>query len=413
MINSISNPLVSFKSLNFTLFFFGSMLTASADCMMATALPLLVLELTNDIELVGIVCAVYFLPSLIFALFSGVIIDALGREKIVLYFAQIGAFLVLSIISLCLFYGYMTFGLLLFFCVIQGVFDSIDYPARHSFVRILIKDKAHLSNAVSLMSVISGLSRIMGPSMAALIIANLGLYYCFVFAALFYLPALLSFVFIKITFYTEQKHLTKNFFKSISTAFSYAKRHDILLTSFLIFFIVTIFVPNYAVSISALVKMSFKASDEDFAYVMSFLGVGLLIGASLNTLGKHRTSMCLIFLTAIGSIICIGASAFTNSIFMLGLCLAGTGFFFVIFTNLVITCIQTHGSMKLRGRMMSIYTLVYFSTAPVGMYLSGELADKLGARTALLVSSGLCFAITISLLMYKIFARNFIKNARN
>ena len=411
MINAISNPLVSFKSLNFTLFFFGSMLTASADCMMATALPLLVLELTNDIELVGIVCAVYFLPSLIFALFSGVIIDALGREKIVLYFAQIGAFLVLSIISLCLFYGYMTFGLLLFFCVIQGVFDSIDYPARHSFVRILIKDKAHLSNAVSLMSVISGLSRIMGPSMAALIIANLGLYYCFVFAALFCLPALLSFVFIKITFYTEQKHLTKNFFKSISTAFSYAKRHDILLTSFLICLIVAIFVPNYAVSISALVKMSFKASDEDFAYVMSFLGVGLLIGASLNTLGKHRTSMCLIFLTAIGSIICIGASAFTNSIFMLGLCLAGTGF--LIFTNLVITCIQTHGSMKLRGRMMSIYTLVYFSTAPVGMYLSGELASMFGARIALFTSSGLSFAAVALLLMYKIFARNFIKNARS
>lgn len=407
MINAISNPLVSFKSLNFTLFFFGSMFISSAAWIVTATLPLLVLNLTNDIELVGIIFAIYFLPSLIFTLFSGVIIDALGREKIVLYFTQSATFLTLSSIWLCLFFGYMTFGLLLFFVVIQGLINSIDYPARHSFVRVLIKDKAHLSNAVSLMAVTTSLSRIIGPSIAALIISSLGLNYCLVFAAVFCLPILLAFIFIKIPFHTEQKHLAKNFLKSINTAFSYAKRHDILLTCFLLFFIVSLFVPNYAVSISALVKMSFGAGDEDFAYVMSFLGIGALIGTSLNTLRKHRTSMCLIFLVGFCSIICIGASAFTNSIFMLGLCLAGTGFFFVIFTNLVITCIQTHGPMKLRGRMMGIYTLIYFSTAPVGMYLSGELASALGARMALLTSSGLCFAAVTMLLIYKIFIRKF------
>lgn len=170
--------------------------------------------------------------------------------------------------------------------------------------------------------------------------------------------------------------------------------------------------PNYEVSISALVKINFGASDEDFAYVMSFLGFGSLLGAGVNTFYKQKTSMCLVFLIGIGSIICIGATAFTNSIFTLGFWLAATGFFFIIFSNLVIICIQTHGPMKLRGRMMSIYTLIYFGTAPFGLYLSGQLADELGARAALLISSGACFIIVLLLLTYKIFARisrNYIK----
>lgn len=283
-------------------------------------------------------------------------------------------------------------------------------------MRVLVENKKHLSNAVSLMAVTSSLSRIAGPSIAALIIVSFGIKYCWIFIALFCLSILLSLFFIKITAYNRQKHLYKNLLASIKSALDYAKRHDILLTSFLAFFIVTVFVPNYSVSISALVKMSFGASDEDFVYVMSFLGLGALIGASLNTLRKHRISMCAIFLSGMSSIVCIGATAFTNNIFTLGLWFAGTGFFFVIFTNLVITCIQTHGPMKLRGRIMSIYTLIYFGAAPIGSYIAGQLADEFGARSALLVSSGASFVILSLLLFYKIFAgisRNYIINSKN
>lgn len=221
----------------------------------------------------------------------------------------------------------MSFALLLVLAFVYGIFSSVDSTAKYSLVPAIV-EKDKIANASALMSVAGGVVKIAGPSLAGVALAIFGLWACFLANALSFVAMIVALLLIKPRKIAQEKK--QNIFKSIKLSLIYIKNHSVLLTPLVIFFIASVCIPNYAISISALVRFALGGGDDDFGYVMIFLGVGALIGGLLNTTHKPKVPIRSLYFSVITSAICLLGAGLAREYFSLCFCLAGTSLAFVI-----------------------------------------------------------------------------------
>lgn len=398
MPKTLPNQLKAFESRNFVYYFAGASISQTGTWMQNVSMPLLCLKLTASPALAGVVAGAEFLPSIFISLFAGAFIDRLKNEKLILYITQSVMLFCALFIGLCVFFDFMSFVLLLVLAFIYGIFSAVDSTAKYSLTPAIV-EKNQIANASALMSVAGGVVKIAGPSLAGITLAAFGLGACFLANALSFVAMIVALLLIKPRKIAQEKK--QSILQSIKLSLLYIKNHKVLLTPLVIFFIASICIPNYAISISALVRFALGGGDDDFGYVMSFLGVGALMGGLLNTTHKPRVPIRSLYFSVITSAICLFGSGMANGYLVLGFCLAGTSLAFVITQNIVSIYLQSYTRAKFRGRVMSVLILIYFGTAPFGMYLAGLLASVFGARLGVFISSGGCLVAIFALIIYK------------
>jgi MFS family permease len=357
----------------------------------------LVLSLTGSPLLLGLVGTIQFLPVTFFSLFAGVLVDKFPKKKI-LIFTQTISMLLAFILSALVFTHTVRYEYIMVLALCLGFCNTIDMPTRQAF-NVEIVGKEDLMNAITLNSATFNLARIIGPAIGALFMAGFGAGWCFLLNGFSFMAVIYGLVHIEVKNYVRKKNSEKGMLKEIKDGLKYIKSKPVLLETLLLVSIMGVFVFNYGVLIPVFTKNVLHMGEKTYGSLMSALGAGSLIGALLVSFkskgGPNRMLM-------MGSSIAIGImlifTGMSNLYYFTALSLAITGIFNMFFSTTANTTLQLNSKDEYRGRVMSVYSLVFAGATPIGNLFSGFVAGEYGAGAAFIIS-GVSTVVLILLLI--------------
>ncbi|WP_165414706.1 MFS transporter [Clostridium estertheticum] len=357
----------------------------------------LVLSLTGSPFLLGLVGAMQFLPITFFSLFAGVLTDKFPKKKI-LIFTQSVSMILAFILSALVFTNTLKYEHLIALALCLGFCNTLDMPTRQAF-NVEIVGKDDLMNAIALNSATFNLARIIGPAIGALLMGYLGAGWCFLLNGFSFMAVIYGLVHIEAINYVRKKTSEKGMLKEILDGLKYIKSKSILLETLILISIMGIFVFNYNVLIPVFTKTVLHMQEKTYGILLSSLGAGSLIGALLMSFkSKNGPNKILMIGSSIGIGIMLIFTGISNLYYFTALSLAVTGIFNMFFSTTANSMLQLNSKDEYRGRVMSVYSLVFAGFTPLGSLLSGFVAEKYGADTCFILS-GISAIILILLLV--------------
>ncbi len=385
---------IIFRSLqyrNYRLFFSGQGISLVGTWMQRIAMPWLVYHITGSVVLLGVVSFAGQIPTFILAPVAGVLTDRWNRYY-VLIVSQIVAMLQALALTWLFYSGTIEVWHIVGLSVLMGCFNAFDVPSRHAFVVDLVEKKEDLGNAIALNSLMFNGARIIGPSIAGVLLASAGEGICFLSNAISYLFVIASLLFMKVTPHEKVKrntHILKDMQEGFNYAFGFAPiKHLILLLG-----LVSVMTMPYSVLMPVFAKEILHGGSHTFGFLMGAAGFGALVGGLY--LASRKTILRLGRIVPIAAAISgIGLIAFSLSRYfllsMLMMVIAGLGM--MLHTASSNTILQTILEEDKRGRVMSIYTMAIMGTAPFGSLMAGSLAKIIGSPNTILIGGIACIA---------------------
>lgn len=382
---------------NYRYFWFGQCISLIGTWTQNIGQSWLVLSLTGSPFLLGLVGTMQFLPVTFFSLFAGVLTDKFPKKKI-LIFTQTVSMLLAFILSALVFTNTLKYEYIIVLALCLGFCNTLDMPTRQAF-NMEIVGKGDLMNAIALNSATFNLARIIGPAIGAMLMGYLGAGWCFLLNGFSFMAVIYGLVHIEVVDYVRIKTSEKGILKEIMDGLKYIKSKPVLLETLVLVSIMGVFVFNYSVLIPVFTKNVLHMQEKTYGILLSALGAGSLIGALLVSFkskgGPKRILM-------IGSSISIGImlifTGISNLYYFTALSLAITGIFNMFFSTTANSTLQLNSKDEYRGRVMSVYSLVFAGFTPVGSLFSGFVAEKYGARFCFILS-GICTIVLILLLL--------------
>ncbi|MCO1601911.1 MFS transporter [Desulfosporosinus nitroreducens] len=381
---------------NFRIYWLGQCVSLIGTWMQSIGQTWLVFSLTGSPMLVGLLGAIQFLPITFFSLFAGVMIDKYPKRTILLITQFISMILAFTLFML-VFTHTVRYEYILILALILGFLNTVDIPTRQSFT-IELAGKQDLMNAIALNSATFNLARIIGPAIGALIMASLGPAWCFFLNGLSFMAVLISLLKIKVKPYVRKK-VKNNILKEIKDGLKYIAGEPPLLKTLLMVLIIGIFVFNFNVLIPVFTKNVLHQGEYVYGFLMSALGAGSFLGAlmvSLNSKSGPKANVL------IGSAVVVSINliliSVTKMYYYTGVLLIITGIFNIWFSTTANSILQINAKDEYRGRVMSVYSLVFAGASPIGNMFAGFAADRFGAHTAFWLTGALTL-ISIALLM--------------
>lgn len=352
----------------------------------------LVLELTNDPIALGLVAAAQFTPVLFLGLFGGILADAVSKRKALVY-TQVAAGLLALILGVLVVTGEVQVWHVFVLALGLGVVNSFDMPVRQSFVVEMV-GRSDIANAVALNSAVFNITRIIGPAIAGLSIAAVGIHPLFFINAVSYLAVVVSLVFMRpneLRRPTERAVVERNLrsvINSLVEGLRYTRRDPQIFLAIAVLGVVSTFALNFQVLIPLVARDVLLGDADTYGFLMAATGVGSVLSAVSIAFGKRPgMGRLLVGAAAIGvAVVGVGLSRSIPLSLALML-LAGWGLI-----SMAATCntiIQLAVPDVLRGRVMSVYTTVFAGSTPFGGIFSGGLAAIGGAPAALIVGGSI------------------------
>jgi len=374
---------------NYRVYFFGQMVSNIGTWMQTTGQAWLVLRITGSPLALGTVTTLQFLPITILSLFGGVVADRFPKRKF-LMFTQTTSMLQAAVLFVLVATDTVQLWHIYVLAVILGTTNSFDSPTRQSFPIELV-GREHLANAVALNSTMFNTARILGPSIAGIVISTAGLPVTFLCNSLSFLGALTALALMRPR---EMRALPPrrpggNVFRQIGEGLSYAAHTPRVLYLFILLGFIGTFGYNFTVIIPLVAEFVLNVGPSRFGLLTSFLGAGSLI-AAMGLAGFGAGSPRVALLAALGFVALfalLAASPWYWATAVLFLCL---GFAGLTFTKTISTNLQLTVPDELRGRIMSINFLLVAGSTPLGGYLTGLLSEAWGVPAALGAESALC-----------------------
>jgi MFS family permease len=243
------------------------------------AQPWLAYSLTKSPLLLSLVGTLQFLPSLVFSLFAGVIIDKYPKKRILLL-TQSASLIITFILAVLVWTGKIQYWHILVLALALGVVNSLDMPARQAFVIELV-GKEDVMNAVALNASVFNIARVIGPALAGVVMGFFGIAWCFFINSISFAAVVINLLFIK-PLPIENKFKSKGkVLDDIKDGLRYIYKHPFLLTVVLIMAVVGTFAMNFNVLVPVYAKEVLKQQEMGFGFLMSFMGIGSFTGAIL------------------------------------------------------------------------------------------------------------------------------------
>ncbi len=390
-----------FRSLqhrNYRLFFTGQSISLIGTWMQRIALPWLVYHMTGSAFLLGLVGFAGQIPTFLLSPVAGVVIDRFSRYKVLLI-TQILSLIQASILAVLALTGVIQIWHIVLLSVIFGCINAFDTPSRHSFVIEMVEKKETLGNAIALNSLMFNGARLIGPSIAGVMLATTGEGVCFLINAISYIFVIVSLLMMNVPKREFPRKETR-MFRELKEGFGYTFgflpiKHIIILLA-----VVNLMGSSYQVLMPVFTKEILHGGSDIFGFLMAAAGFGALIGAaylasreSVLRLGRIIPTAATVFGAG------LVALSFTNIIPVT------IGLMFIIGLGLMLnsascnTILQTITDDDMRGRVMSFYTMAIMGTAPFGSLLAGSLARLIGTQYAILIGGVSCIAA--ALVFYK------------
>jgi MFS family permease len=371
---------------NYRLFFAGQVVSNTGTWMQRIAQDWLVLQITNSPLAVGITTALQFLPMLLFGLWGGLIVDRYPKRRLLLITQSVmGALAVmLAVLTLA---GVVQVWQVYLIALGLGMATVVDNPARQTFVNEMVP-KRLVRNAVSLNSGNFQLARMLGPAAAGVLISLVGIGYAFALNALSFVAVLVALLLMR-TRELLRMPLAERGPGQLREGLRYVRRTPALLWPIVLVFFVGTFGYNFPIILSAYTKDIFNSGADVYGLLNTAMAAGSVVGALV---AARRT-------TATLSVLFLSAAAVGLGLMVLGLTpwfipfvvmLVIIGFVSVTFNTLGNSSVQLASDPELRGRVMSLYMLVFMGGTPLGSLLIGWITEQWGAPIALIISGGVC-----------------------
>jgi len=394
------------KYRNFRIFFFGQGISLIGTWMQHIAMSWLVYKMTNSVFMLGVVGFASQIPTFVLSPFTGVLADRHNRHKILLL-TQLLAMLQAFILAFLTLTGNIAVWHIIVMGVFLGCVNSLDIPARHSFILQMIEEKENLGNAIALNSMMFNLARLIGPSIAGVLIAITGEGVCFLINAVSYLAVIVSLLAmdrdIKIR---KDKKVNYDIFKDLKEGFDYAFGLKPIRAILLLLGIIGLMGMSYAVLMPVFAKDILGGGPHTLGYLMAAIGLGALTGTSyLASRKKPLTPGNLLPLSAGIFGLSIIAFSFSHDIWVSLPLLFVSGFGIMVQMASSNTILQTIVEDDKRGRVMSFYTMAFMGMAPLGSLLAGGMATRLGVSNTLIISGACCIIAAVVFVFKKPFLK--------
>lgn len=378
---------------NYRLFWFGQLVSLTGTWMQSTAQGWLVLQLTDSAFLLGLVGALQFLPVLLFSLFGGVVADRVRKRDLILI-TQAAAMVLAFTLAILTSTGLVQIWHVMILAALLGLVNAFDMPTRQSFIVEMV-GKEDLMNAIALNSSVFNVARIIGPAIAGLLIGRLGLAVCFYLNGLSFLAVIGGLMAMRIQSPTPPPTVRDSVWKNLSEGLGYIRQTAIVWFVILQLAVLSIFGMNFNVVIPVLARDVLNAGAEGYGLLLSAIGVGSLVGALFLAYFGRTPRLGLLlsagFLFGALQVVAGGVRWFPLS----SLLLVGIGVTFITITATANTLLQTTSPDRLRGRVMSVYTLVFAGSTPVGNLFAGTIAHTVDPAAPLVVGGLICAIATL------------------
>jgi len=368
----------SLKHRNFQLFFSGQLISLVGTWMDTAAEALLVYRLTGSSLLLGTVAFAGQLPISLFSPAGGFVADRFDRRKVVIG-TQTASMLLAGTLAFLTLTHRVTVGEIICLAASMGVVNAFDIPTRQAFLVEMV-GREDLMNAIALNSSMFQGARVIGPVIAGIVVYKIGEGWCFFGNSVSYIAVIVGLILMRIAPKPAKAGPNAPFIEHIREGFRYARNTGPIWSLLLLIALVSLVAMPYSVLMPVFAEKVLHGTARTYGVLMGSVGVGACIGAL--TLASRRGVNGLGRLVAIACG-CFGASMILFSfsrLYWLSICfLIPMGFSMMTQTASSNTLIQVMVPDRLRGRIMSVYSMMFMGMAPLGALLFGALAQRIGA----------------------------------
>jgi MFS family permease len=372
----------TFQSLrvrNYRLYFTGQIISVSGTWMQSVAQAWLVLKLTGSGVALGFTTALQFTPMLLLGAWGGLMADRFDKRKLLIG-TQVGAGILALFLGILTASGVIRLWMVFAFAVAFGVVTMLDNPARQAFVVEMVGPD-ELTNAVGLNSATFNAARIVGPAIAGVLIATVGIAPCFLINAVSYIAVIVALGAMRSSELHRGEPLPRKK-GQLREGFQYVWSTPALRGPLLLMAVVGTLAFNFQVILPLVAKYTFHGDAGTYGAISSLMGAGTLVGALVAAAGRRSTPRFLAAAAVVfGVLILVAAGAPTLALEMVAV--VPMGFASMTFVVTANSTLQLNSSREMRGRVMALYAVVFLGSTPIGGPIVGWVSQHYGARAAL------------------------------
>lgn len=379
----------AFQHRNYRLFFVGQSISLIGTWMQQVAMAWLVYRLTDSAFLLGVVAFSGQAPTFLLAAVAGVYADRWNRARL-FFLTQALSMIQALVLAYLTMTGQIVVWHIIFMSTFLGLILAFDIPVRQSFVAALVDRKEDLGNAIALNSLMMNGARLVGPSIAGMLVGLVGEGICFLINGLSFLGILVALMRIKVR-KPDKKNRHSPLWSELREGFFYAWRFVPIRYILLLIALVSFIGVPYSTLLPVFARDILRGGSHTLGFLMAFSGVGALTGSlflasrmSVQGLGRWIAAASMIFG---GGIMAFSQS---NVFYFSGLMILFIGFGLIVQIAGGNTIIQTIVDEEKRGRVMSIFTMAFMGMPPFGSLFLGFLASRMGAPRTLMLGGVVC-----------------------
>lgn len=374
---------------NYRLFFIGQLISLTGSWMQIIAVSWLVYRVTNSALLLGLIAFTTQIPIFFISPFAGVLADRWNRRH-VLVITQTLAMIQALILAILTFFGIVSLWHIIILSVFMGLVNAFDVPVRQAFIVDMVENKKDLSNAIALNSFIFNGARLIGASIAGILIAIIGEGMCFLLNSLSFLAVIAALLAMKIK-PKKIRDTNKHILYELKDGFNYVYSSLPIRSILLLVSLISLVGMSYMIIMPIFAKDILKGGAQTLGFLMGATGLGAVLGAvylasrkDIHGLEKNIFIATIIFGAG------LAAFSFSRFLWLSALLMLCVGFGMMMQVASSNTLLQHLTHDDKRGRVMSFYAIAFMGMAPFGSLLAGTLASSIGAPLTLLISGCSC-----------------------
>ena len=377
---------------NYRLFFGGQIVSLIGSWISMTATSWLVYRLTGSAMALGVVGFAGQFPGFVMGPFAGALLDRWDRHRM-LVVTQSLSMLQSFLLALLTFTGHITVEAIVVLNAVQGVVNAFDMPARQAFVPTIISDREDLANAIAMNSSMFNAARLIGPSIAGLLIAAAGEAWCFFVDGISYFAVIIALLAMKDVRRQHRPAAHPGMMAHLLEGWRYVAGFRPIRSLMLQLAWLCLVAMPFSVLMPVFAETILGGGPHTLGLLMGASGLGALLGALWLTTRKS--------VVGLGRVILINTVVFGGGLIGFALSqwlwlslvfMTVAGFGMMVQMGSTNTVIQTIVDEEKRGRVMSFYVMSFLGTAPFGSLLAGWLSTRIGAQQTVFLSGVLCVA---------------------
>ncbi len=391
-----SRTFAALRVRNFRLYFIGQLISTSGTWMQSVAQGWLLLQITGSSVDLGIAVALQYVPMLVLGSYGGLVADRHEKRRI-LYATQSGAGLLALVLGVLVTTHHVNVGSIYVIAAMLGVVNLFDLPARQSFVQEMV-GRDLIANAVSLNSVLMNSGRLIGPSIAATLIALVGTAACFYANAASFIAVIVALALMRSADFMTMKTVEREK-GQLRLGLRYVMETPQLRNVILAVAVIGTFAFNFTVTLPVFAHVTFHQENAaNYGLLLGAMGLGAVVGGLVIAHRSNPTPQLLAGL-ALGFGVFMTLTAFAPSLRLAALALVPTGAFSIAFMSTANSTLQLNSSQSMRGRVMSLYGVAFMGVTPIGAPLIGFIIAQSDPRIGLFTGAAMTLVTAVGLLV--------------